>query len=103
MLTAGDSAAETATPNSDEGDDRFPLIEEVLYQALQKRDLGVVGEHCSTVNAGRGEGEKAFSGQRDNAICNSASTPGDSVGNTQGELYPVPQYTEERPSSRLLT
>jgi hypothetical protein len=74
MLIAGDSIAETTTPNSDEGHDSFPPIEEILYRALQKRDLGVVGEHCSTANAGRGEGEEAFSGQRDNAICNSAST-----------------------------
>jgi hypothetical protein len=103
MLTAGDSAAETAAPNSDENDDSFPPIEEILYRALQRRGLGVVGEDHSTANAGRGEGEEAFSAQRDNAICNGALTPGNSVGNTQGELYTVPQYTEERPSSSLLT
>jgi hypothetical protein len=93
MLTAGNSAAETATPSCDEADDSFPLIEEILYQALRKRGLSV-GEHCSTANAGRGAGEEALSEQRDNTIYNSVSTPGNSLGNTQGELYPAPQNTK---------
>jgi hypothetical protein len=60
MLTAGDCAAETATPSSDEDDDSFPPIEEVLCRALQNRYLGVEGEHCDTANAGRGDGEEAL-------------------------------------------
>ena len=94
LLTAGDSAAETGTPDSDDDDDSFPTVEK-----LHKRGLGVVGQRCSTANASRGDGEEALSGQRDNDICYSASTPGSSVGNTWGELYSVPENTVERPSS----
>jgi len=35
-----------------------------------------------------------LSEQRDTAIYNSVSTPANSLGNTQGELYPVPQNTK---------
>jgi hypothetical protein len=93
MLTAGDSAAETSTPDSDEDDDTSPPVEK-----LHKRRHGVVGRRCSTANAGRGDGEEALSGRRGIDTCKRALTPGSSVGSTMGELYSVPEYTEERRS-----
>lgn len=100
MLTAVNSVAETAITSDDENDDSFPPIEDILYRALQKRDLGAVGEHCSMANAGRDEGEEALAGQRNN---NSTATAGNKMGNTQGELYPVPQNTKAKIHLCLLT
>jgi hypothetical protein len=94
VLTVGDSAAETGTPNSDDDDESFQPIEEILSRGLQKRGFGVVGERCSTANADRGDGEEALSGQRGNDICNS-------VGNTRGELYPVPQRKDPVQASNI--
>ena len=89
MLIAGDPAAETATTSSNEDDDTLPLIEDILYRALQQR------ERCSMANAGPGEGAEAISGKGAKTICNRTPTPDNNMdnnmGNTQGELYTMPQ------------
>ena len=50
ILIARDSAVEIGTLNSDEDDNCFPLIKEILYRGLEKRGLGVVGKHYSIAN-----------------------------------------------------
>jgi hypothetical protein len=88
MLIAGNSIAECTTASSNK-DKSLPLIKDILYRALQKRGLSIVGEYCNIASADLAEGKEAYSGQRDKAICSSISILRNKVGNTQGKLYSV--------------
>ena len=101
MLTAGNFIVESATASSDE-DESSPLIKDMLCGALRRRDLGAVGEHCSMANTDLGEGGEALPSQRDKAVCNSTSTTGNNVGNTQGE-HPLCSAEHKGADSFMLT